>query len=264
MKKGYNNMRTLLKTIQLQIQNSWIRPMFRFCLLVNPIMNTFFLYQIFLNSKETNFLAYVVLSSGLIALWGCICFSSIGDINRERYMGTLQLIYTSPTSFGMIIFGKIVGNTLLSMTSIFISFITAKLISKEEIMIGNPGLLIVSIALAMISFSMVALCIGYLLMLSRKTSLYMNLLEIPIIMICGFAFPIEILPQWVQMISKAIPITWVVKLIRMSIDDNIILTEYWRIFRISVIAVVICGIFTCYLYWVMDRQIRIDATLEVC
>ncbi|BCN31899.1 ABC transporter permease [Anaeromicropila herbilytica] len=256
-------MNVILQTIRLQIRNSWVRPMFRFCLIVNPIMNTFFLYMMFLNSKETNFLAYVVFGSGLMALWGCICFSSIGDINRERYMGTLPLIYASPTSFGYIIFGKIVGNTILSMSAIVISYFTARIITRDRIQIGSPGYLVISLILAMISFSAIALCIAYLLMISRKTTLYMNLLEIPIIMLCGFSYPIEILPQWAQVIAKLIPITWVIKLIRMSISGVISVREYCKMFFISTISIVVCILFTWWLYIIIDRQIRVKATLEV-
>ncbi len=256
-------MNVILKTIRLQMLNSWARPMFRFCLIANPIMNTFFLYEMFMNSQESNFLAYVVFGSGLMALWGCICFSSVGDINRERYMGTLPLIYASPSSFGFIILGKIIGNTLLSMSGILVSLITAKLITREHIQIASPGYLVLSLLLAMLSFSVLALCIAYLLMLSRKTTLYMNLLEIPIIMLCGFAFPIEVLPQWAQVIAKAVPITWVIKLIRMSIAGISNKSEYRTTFLISLLATGICVLLTWKLYHTIDKQIRIKASLEV-
>ncbi|WP_167958054.1 ABC transporter permease [Anaerosporobacter faecicola] len=256
-------MKILLKTIQLQIKNSWIRPMFRFCLIVNPIMNAFFLYHMFLQSGQPNFLSYVVLNAGLMALWGCICFSSIGDIERERYMGTLPLIYATPTSFGLVILGKIIGNTFLSMSSILISYLTVKLICFERIHIGSPIYLFLSFLLLIISFSSVALCIAYLLMLSRKTSLYMNLLELPIILFCGFAFPIEELPVWAQTISKCIPITWVVKLLRMSIDGVSNTEAFNRSFGICMLTTGICMVFIWVIYKVIDMQIRVNATLEV-
>lgn len=256
-------MNVIRKTIRLQIINSWVRPMFRFCLIMNPIMNTIFLYEMFLKSGQENFLAYVVFGSGLMALWGCICFSSVGDINRERYYGTLPLIYAAPVSFGTIITGKIIGNTILSSAGILVSYITAKLITRDHIVVKSPGFLVISLLLTIISFSMVALCIAYLLMLSRKTTLYMNLLEIPVIMLCGFAFPIEALPQWAQMIAKVIPITWVIRLIRMSIAGVTSVKEYLTIAAISLVSIGACGLLTLCIYQSIDRQIRIKATLEV-
>lgn len=256
-------MNVLMKTIRLQMKNSWIRPMFRFCLIVNPIMNTIFLYELFLNSHQKNFLAYIIFSSGLMTLWGCICFSSVGDINRERYMGTLPLIYAAPTSFGTIILGKIIGNTLLSMTSLVISYVAAKVITRQRVQIACPAYLLLSLVIAVVGFSAVALCIAYLLMISRKTTLYMNLLEIPIIMLCGFAYPIEVLPQWAQTISKVIPLTWIVQLIRMSIQGVPSNQEYANKVAISLVAIVGCILVTIWLYRVIDRMVRQKATLEV-
>lgn len=80
--------RVIFSTMIVQMKQSFARPMFRFCLLANPMLNTILLYEMYKNSGEENFMAYVVLGAGLMGLWGCICFSSAGDINRERYSGT--------------------------------------------------------------------------------------------------------------------------------------------------------------------------------
>ena len=36
----------------------------------------------------------------------------------------------------------------------------------------------------------------------------MEFLEIPVALLCGFMYPIRILPDWMQAISTAIPIRW--------------------------------------------------------
>ena len=81
----------LLSSMGLQCKQSFVRPMFRFCLLANPILNTVLLYEMYRGAGEENFFAYVALGAGLMAVWSAICFSSAGDINRERYSGTLAL-----------------------------------------------------------------------------------------------------------------------------------------------------------------------------
>ena len=102
-------------TLRLQMKNSFIRPMYRFCLIAAPIVQTILLYEMYKNSGQDNFTTYVMLGGGLMGLWSCICFSSAGDINRERYMGTLSLIFVTPANFSTIIFGKVLGNTVLSL-----------------------------------------------------------------------------------------------------------------------------------------------------
>ena len=74
-------MRSLMKllgsTMMLQMKQSFARPMFRFCLILNPIANTIFLYELFYhdflkdkikNMLSKNFNDYQFYDSFLIEL----------------------------------------------------------------------------------------------------------------------------------------------------------------------------------------------------
>ena len=130
--------KVIISTMIVQMKQSFARPMFRFCLIANPILNTILLYEMYKESGENNYMAYVVLGAGLMGLWGCICFSSAGDINRERYSGTLALIFATPARFSGIILGKIIGNTIMSLLTMVISLITAKVLFRVPLQLGSP------------------------------------------------------------------------------------------------------------------------------
>ena len=251
-------------TMKLQMKQSFARPMFRFCLICNPIVNTIFLYEMFLNKGMDAFLNYVVLGAGLMGIWGCICFSSVGDINRERWSQTLPLLYVAPGGFGLIIFGKVLGNTLLSMLTFVLSYLTAGVISGRWLMIPHIEWFVLSMVLTIGCFIVVSLCFAYIMMLSRKTELYMNLIEIPLVFICGFTFPVEVLPTWAQYISNLLAPTWAVRLLRMSVQTTGgELINYGRYTGILLIELAILILFTIGLYRWMDKRVRILATLEV-
>lgn len=256
-------LRVIWDTLILQMKNSFVRPMFRFCLIANPIVNTILIYEMFRNSGQDNFTTYVILGAGLMGLWACICFSSAGDINRERFSGTLSLIFATPADFRTIIFGKILGNTILSLATLAISFLTAKVLYSAPIQIENPGYLLLSLFAAVICFISISTVIAYLLTLSRKTTLYMNCIEIPIILVCGFVFPVEILPAWVLPLSYALSPTWAIKLIRMSIAGISNPSQYFMTLGILTGITAVYILLSTLLYQVIDRQVRIKATLEV-
>ena len=122
--------------------------------------------------------------------------------------------------------------------------------------------------MTILCFLLISVCLAYVLMLSRKTELYMNLLEIPLIFVCGFTFPIENLPYWVQRISHLIPATWAVKMFRMSISfGNAIsesqVAEYNKCFYLLVLEMGIMTVLTVFLFRAIDRMVRQKATLEV-
>lgn len=253
----------LLSSMILQIKQSFIRPMYRFCLIVNPILNTILLYEMFCNSGQENFAAYVMLGSGMMSLWSCICFSSAGDIDRERRSGTLVLIFSVPTAFPVIILGKILGNTLMSLISLLITIVTARIIFQATFSLGSPGYFLISLFGMVGSFVVISSVIACLLTLSRRTSLYMNCIEIPFILLCGMSFPIDILPSWLQPISRCLAPTWSVELLRMTISGVTDVALFWRKFAIMMSLSIIWLLFAAYLYKAIDRAVRINATLEV-
>lgn len=253
----------LLSTMLLQMKQSFARPMFQFCLIVNPVLNTVLLYEMFRNSGQTNFAAYVILGAGLMALWGCICFSSAGDINRERFSGTLALIFAAPAGFQTIILGKILGNTLLSLGSLLISLATAAVIYHVPMSLASPGYFAIALIGMIGSFVVVSMAIAYLLTLSRRTTLYMNCIEIPFILLCGMSFPVEILPAWVQAISRCLAPTWAVELLRMSVDGVLDAALFWNKFAVMCALSAVLALLSMGLYKVIDRAVRIRASLEV-
>jgi len=254
----------LLSTMLLQMKQSFVRPMYRFCLIISPILNVILLYEMFRNSGHENFASYVILGSGLMSLWSCICFSSAGDINRERSSGTLALIFAAPAGFPAIILGKILGNTLLSMVSLVISLATALIIYRSPLTLTSPGYFAVALAGMICSFVVISSVIACLLTLSRRTRLYMNCIEIPFIMLCGMSFPVDILPAWMQCISRCLAPTWAIELLRMSVDGVGDKMLFWQNFAIMTTLSVVLALFSAWLYRIIDRQVRISAALEVC
>lgn len=254
----------LLSTMALQMKQSFVRPMYQFCLIVSPILNTVLLYEMFRNSGNADFASYVILGSGLMSLWSCICFSSAGDINRERFSGTLALIFAAPAGFPAIILGKILGNTVLSLASIIISMVTALVLYQAPLHLESPGYFLIALAGMIGSFVVISSVIACLLTLSRRTTLYMNCIEIPFILLCAMPFPIDVLPKWLQMVSRCLAPTWAVELLRMAVHGISDTALFWRNFAIMAGLSIALAISSTLLYKIIDRAVRIKATLEVC
>ena len=253
----------LLSTMVLQMKQSFVRPMYQFCLIVSPILETVLLYEMFRNSGEANFASYVILGAGLMSLWSCICFSSAGDINRERFSGTLALIFAAPAGFPAIILGKILGNTLLSLASIIISMVTALVLYQAPLSLASPGYFCIALVGMIGSFVVISSVIACLLTLSRRTTLYMNCIEIPFILLCGFSFPTTILPQWLQIVSRLLSPTWAVELLRLSVDGVTVPSVFWHKLLVLAGLSILYTNFAAWLYHIMDRRVRIHASLEV-
>ena len=253
----------IISTMILQMKQSFARPMLRFCLIANPILNTILLYEMFRESGATNYMAYVTLGAGLMGLWGCICFSSAGDINRERFSGTLALIFTAPAGFPTIILGKIIGNTIMSLLTMIISLMTSVIFFRIQLQLANPLFFLIALFAAILSFIVISSVIACILTLSRKTELYMNCIEIPIILLCGFAFPGSVLPFGIRIVSYTLAPTYAVELMRMAVWGITDKAEFFEKLLVLMILTLIYAVISVFLYKKIDRSVRIAATLEV-
>lgn len=259
-----NNYLILIRnTVLLQMKNSFARPMFKFCLIFQPVIYCFITYMMYKQSSSQNFTSFVVLGSGLLSLWSCICFSSMGDLERERYMGTLEIIYGTPTSFKLIVFGKILGNTLLGMTPLLISFILAFCFIQEPLDIKSPPLFVFSFLIAIIAF----ICISFMFMavftISRSAGVLMNCLEYPIFFICGFIVPIDYLPNILKSMSMLFSPTWVMQLLRTSIEGEKSSSYYMECLIITCLISIVYLLISSFLFRKMDKMIRISGSLGV-
>ena len=128
----------------------------------------------------------------------------------------------------------------------------------------RPGWLLLALAVTILCFLQVSVLTAWLLTLSRKTTLYMNCLELPVVFLCGFVVPVEELPAWLQAISNLLPPTWAVRLLRMAVagvpDEN----AFWRCLGILAVLMLAAGLLSRRCGWAVDRRVRVLGNLEVC
>ena len=91
----------------------------------------------------------------------------------------------------------------------------------------------------------------------------MNCIEIPVILLCGFVFPVSVLPFGVRVISYALSPTYAVELMRMAVWGVTDSALFFR--KLGVLAGLTAGyaILSAILYQRIDKRVRISATLEV-
>jgi ABC-2 type transport system permease protein len=206
--------RAFLNTIRIHMGLSMARPMFQFIIWISPLFLATIAIFIYSSASPDEIFHYVILGSGFMALWSSIVFSSASDITRERYYGTLELIFVSPVPFAVILLGKIIGNTIWGFLSMIISFMYLVLIFQVDITIPNPFVFVIATIFVLIALIIFSFFLSLAITLSRQANALMNSIEYPIYLICGFMFPVTILPTWVQPISYGLPPTWAIELLR--------------------------------------------------
>lgn len=258
-----SDVKVVLASCRLQMKQSFSRSMFKFCILAYPILAAITFYLIYAGQNDQTLISYVFLGTAITSMWSSISFSSAGDIDRERFMGALEVIFCSPTRFRMIMLGKVIGNTLLGIASMFISFLMVTLLFQVPFTLIHPLLFIVSMFVGIISFIFIAMLLSGLLAISRNTRVLMNCIDYPVFILCGTVFPIEVLPEWVRPLSYLLSPTYVLELARMSINGiTDIRLFYDHMLGLGILTILYLLAYLKF-YEIIDVKARKEATLEV-
>jgi len=162
-------------------------------------------------------LIYVVIGGGMLGMWSGLVFTSTFDIGRDRRDGVLELIVASPTSLGTVEAIRTLTNVLAGLVSMLAAFLAALLIFDYSLAGADiPG---VFLSLIVILFGMwaIGVFLANFTVWSRISGSYVEFLEIPIPLLCGFMYPIDILPSWMQSVSTVIPIRWALEALNAAI-----------------------------------------------
>lgn len=257
-----NVVNVLISSGLQQFRTSIGRPMFRFCVIAQPIIFGLLLGMMYLKRSTEDFMLYAVIGSGLSTFWSSICFSSASDIMRERWYGTLENLFAAPVGFKWIVLGKIIGNSLWGLISFGISVTVVVLFFNKPLIIANLSWFLLGFVLMILSLVAIAYLFAGLFTLSRNARTLMNFFEAPIFILCGMMFPLELLPKFVLPLSYLFSPTWAVKILRGAIEgasSSQILPYFIGILILTVIYTVSA----IYLFRRIDVKCRIDATLEV-
>ncbi|EJV74122.1 ABC transporter permease [Bacillus cereus] len=255
--------RIIKSNILMHMKQSFARQTFKYIIIIQPILYSILLYLMFNNSNRPNAGEYLIIGTSILNLWSSIVFSSAGDIERERFSGTLELIYISPTNFKLIILGKVLGNLLLGASSMLISYVTITLIFKVDIYIKHPIIFFITFIISMSSFVAISMLLAALFTLSRNSRLLMNCMEFPIYILCGVIFPINILPEWTRVLSFILSPTWAAKLLRESMIGIDNFQNFYTDLFILILIGVIYFLFVFILFKTIDKRIRSKGTLGV-
>ncbi len=151
------------------------------------------------------FLAMSVMLGGMSGL--------ASAISRERELGTLDGMMMSPISRYSVILGKAVSQTVRGLLQGLIMLGTTMILFGVRIY-GNPILMLLILLLGVLGFVGIGIIATAVAGEQESATMILAMLQIPMMFLSGVMYPIEQLPWWMQMISKAIPLTYAITALR--------------------------------------------------
>jgi len=257
-----SNWRAMLLVTEMTFRNNVVDLFIIFTILIQPLIIAFLALWM-LDSKGEAVAIYVVVGSGMTGLWSGLLFISGNSINVERWSGTLETLVGVPTPLYLIVLGKNLANVLQSLSSMIISYILIGLLLGYDLSLNQPLYFFISLFLTVIAFISFALIIAPVFLMNPGIQGFQNGLEFPIYILCGFLFPIAMLPGWSVPISYILPPYWAAKALHLTSSGSGSLAELINIWGLLLFFSLINLLISRGLFQVMINKTRKDATLDM-
>lgn len=206
-------------------------------------------------------LVYAVIGGGIMGMWSGLVFTSTFDITNDRYNGTLEMIVGSPTSLATVEAIRTLTNVLAGLVSLGLAFAAAMAAFGYSLRGVNALELVISLLLLLFSLWSIGVFLANFLAWSRINRSFVDYLEMPIAFLCGFMYPIRVLPDWLQAVAGAVPVRWALEAMNASLlgqHDLGFLAGRWGM---SLALCIACILVTRWLQGRVEDAIRLDGSL---
>ena len=149
------------------------------------------------------------------------------SIAREKELGTMEVLLVSPLRPIQIVLGKVVPYVILS----FVNAITILLLAFFVFDMPVQGSLVLLLAESLL-FIIMALSLGILISTVAKTQqtammVSMFALLLPTLLLSGFIFPIENMPEVIQWLCNIMPTKWFIIILKDIMLKGVGLAYVW-------------------------------------
>lgn len=182
-------------------------------LLSVPLFTLMFL-TIMRHGGRDDLAAYAVLAPGVIAVWQMALFVSGELVDKDRSLGTLEALLATPGPLGLVIFGRIVTSTLISLLAIGESALVARVLFGVGVDVPHPGLFAATLAVTALAMAGTATAMSAVFVLARTARTFQSSLSYPFLILGGALVPVDLLPSWLQPLCRLVFLSWSSDLLR--------------------------------------------------
>ena len=207
-------------------------------------------------------LVYGVLGGGLIGYFGVAYLDGGLTIQDERWNGTLEQIFAVPTPLWVILLGKVCGSILWGMLSFVPTIAIAYFGFHALVPHLDAGRFAISYAVLTFCMLAIALALAPLYALWRWALPMFNGFEFGFSILCGFMFPVTLLPVWAQGVAGVLAPTWATRALYASTTNGGAHDFVsWWLAAIGLSVLYIAG--ALLLYRLVDRRARMSGELAL-
>ena len=160
-----------------------------------------------------DYLGYIAIGT-TVWMWQNVVLWDVGfALRAEQLRGTLETNWLTPTWR----FSYLLGNSFVQLFSmllfLLISVIEFALLFGVRLH-GNPWLVILMVIASMPAIYGLGFAFASLVITAKEANTFVFLVRGLVMIFCGITFPIAILPEWMQAVSRWLPQSYMIRGVR--------------------------------------------------
>ena len=166
---------------------------------------------------------YVVIGN-VVQSMAATTLYAVSDLpGTEKHVGTLSPLMQTPANLFCVFLGMSILNIVAGLISSTLSLGYAQFVFGIDLTMANFLSVAVIVLLTVLSLTGFGMMIGSVGLRLRTSSIIANIVSYIGLLICGVNFPLSYLPEWVQAVASAFPLTYGVDAMRGAVDGANIL-----------------------------------------
>jgi ABC-2 type transport system permease protein len=228
LQRAKENIRTIKTAGKLgwAMESNWTDPfLFAIYSIVRPLASSLILvvmyYVVTRGKTGMDLFAYIYVGNAFFMYVINVLFGVSWVIHEDRdHYQMIRYIYISPIRMYYYLFGRGIAKMILTTVAVIITIGFGMLVLKipVNLLAVNYPLLIFSVAAGLFIITCMGILLAGVSMITAHHSFALTEGMAGLFYLaCGAIYPIDILPVWLQHMSKALPLTYWLELVRRSV-----------------------------------------------
>ena len=163
----------------------------------------------------SDYMTYIIVGSTMYRFVVRSCLNVSRSLITEVREGTLDSLMLAPFKRIQYFLGNMLEQTLTTSGETLITILICVPFGVNFSNL-NPWSTLLAFLISMVAYFSVSILLACVMLYFRDTYISQNTLFALMFLLCGVTFPIQYLPGWVQVVSKLIPVTASLEIIRNS------------------------------------------------
>lgn len=208
-----------------------------------------------------DYFSFVIIGVAFSGYFGVSLSGFARALRDAQTTGTLEAMVMSPVPVSLIVVGSALWSYVFTTIRVVAYLVLGALLFTLQLQGANYLGALVSLLLSILAFASIGIIAAAIIMVIKRGEPVTGLFSATANLIGGIYYPVAILPDWLQFVSKLIPVTYAVNAMRLALLNG----ASWSELSTDLLAllgfiVVLLPLSLLIFRWAVDRA-RLDGSL---